>query len=107
MNRFTRRGSVGDLPSPASRAEIFTRKAKLDSKGRLLIPIDIRRSFGLGSGSEVDMVFSLDKNLVILVIDESGQDGAAASIGARGVPEPGSSPGPDPDASVNDEGGEL
>ena len=100
MNQFTRREAVGDLLSPGSRSAIFTRSAKLDSKGRLSLPIDVRKSFGLDEGSEVSMVFSLDMNLVLLVI---GQDGVEASIGACGAPGRGSIPRPDPDA--NDTGG--
>lgn len=101
MNQFTRRASVGDLLSPGSRSAIFTRSAKLDSKGRLSLPIDVRRSFGLDEGSEVRIMFSLDNNLVLLVI---GQDGVEASIGACGAPGRGSIPRPDPVVSI--EGGE-
>ncbi|MBN2042931.1 MAG: AbrB/MazE/SpoVT family DNA-binding domain-containing protein [Candidatus Aenigmarchaeota archaeon] len=39
---------------------------RIDSKGRISIPSDIRRSFGLDEGMEVELVFDLSKNYLIL-----------------------------------------
>ncbi len=120
MNGFTRREAVGALLSPDSRTKTFTRKVKLDSKGRILIPAEIKRNFGLEAGSDIKAVFSLDSNLVLLVL---GRDGVADSMGDCGFPGPGSTapfwtgkrpkarsgnyagaenPGPDPSKTKNE-----
>ncbi len=86
---------AGYLLSSDSKTICFTRKIRLDSKGRILLPVEIRRNYGLGKDSEIEIIFSLDKNLILLTI--GGQDGVADSIGACGAPSPGSNPGPDPE----------
>ncbi len=108
MNSFTRLEAVGDLLRPDSRinsknskTRIFTRKVQLDSKGRILLPAELRKNFGLDKNFEINAVFTLENNLVLLVI---GQDGVADSIGACGAPGRGSIPRPDP--GKFDEGGE-
>ena len=108
MNQFTCREAIWNLLSPASatgsETRTFTRKVQIDSKGRILLPIDVRRNFGLEKDFEINVVFSLDRNLVLLVISEDGQDGVAESTEVCGSSGPGANPGPDP-AKFN-EGGE-
>ena len=111
MNQFTRREAVGDLLRPSSINPILTsnprtfiRRAKLDSKGRIILPIDVRRNFGLEKDCEISVVFSLDKNYVLLVIGGDGQDGVEESIEGCGSSGPGANPGPDPYSTK--EGGE-
>ena len=87
MDGFTRREADGDLLSPDSKARIITRKMRLDSKGRISLPADLRRNFGLGSNSDIVIAFNLKKNLIFLLI---GQDGVMASTGACGAFSPGS-----------------
>ena len=109
MNQFTCREAIGDLLSPGStkdsKTRTFTRKVQIDSKGRILLPIEVRRNFGLEKDFEISVVFSLDRNLVLLMFGENGQDGVAGSIEGRGSSGPGANPGPDPDEFL--EGGEL
>jgi bifunctional DNA-binding transcriptional regulator/antitoxin component of YhaV-PrlF toxin-antitoxin module len=107
VNQFTGRATVGDLLSPDSKSATFARRARLDSKGRLSLPVDVRRNFGLDEGSEVLMIFSLDKNLVLLVIGEDGQDGVKEGMEDCGSSGPGANPGPDPekfDKEVEEDG---
>jgi len=50
---------------------------RLDSKGRLLLPIEVRRSFGLcPGGAEVRLYFSLERNeiRIILNLNDKGGD---------------------------------
>lgn len=90
---------AGDLLSSYYKTNVFTRKVRLDSKGRILLPAEIRRNYGLGKDSEIEIIFSLDKNLILLAI--YGQDGVTDSIGACGAPGPGSTPGPDPEKKLS------
>lgn len=91
MNSFTSREAVGDLLRPDSRinskTRIFIKKVRLDSKGRISLPVEVRRNFGLDKDFAISIVFSLDKNLVLLVI---GQDSVADSMRACGAPGRGS-----------------
>lgn len=98
MNSFTSREAVGDLLRLDSKinpkTRIFTRKVRLDSKGRILLPAEVRRNFGLDKDLEIKIVYTLEKNQILLVI---GQDGVAESIEDCGSSGPGAIPGPDPD----------
>lgn len=38
----------------------------MDSKGRVSIPSEIRKSFGLEEGTEIELVFDLRKNYLVL-----------------------------------------
>ena len=108
----------GDLLRPVSKdktqkTKTFTRKLRLDSKGRILLPADLRKNFDLGEDSEISIVFRLDKNLVLLEIGQNGQDSVMGSTRACGKPfseklkqkseslqralSPGANPGPDPE----------
>ena len=49
----------------------------MDSKGRISIPSDIRRSFGLETGDIVCIFYDLKENVLFLAAD--GQDGVTAS----------------------------
>lgn len=55
-------------PESAFSGKPKRRKARLDSKGRISIPSDIRKSFGLEKGAEITLVFDLRRNYLILVI---------------------------------------
>lgn len=88
------------------------RKVKVDSKGRISIPSEIRKNFGLYEGIEIELAFDLSKNFVILVFD-NGQDGVVGSTEVCGASRPGSkefdadknlrrseTPGPGPEKEV-------
>lgn len=67
--------------SPNSR--FLKRKVKLDSKGRISIPVEVRKNFGLKSDSELELVFDLKENIIFLVF-ENGQSDVTSSIKACG-----------------------
>lgn len=71
------------------------RKVKIDSKGRISIPSEVRKNFGLDEGVEIELVFDLKKNFVVLVFD-NGQDGVVGSTVDCGSISSGSIPGPGP-----------
>jgi len=101
VNGFTEEKEAG-LFSLVSRKKLFSRKIRIDSKGRILLPADIRKNFGLGADSEVTVVYSLFDDFLNVVF---GQGSAKESTKACGAFSPGSSgyyispetPGPDPD----------
>ena len=95
--------------SPESEG-LNVRKVKVDSKGRISIPSEVRKNFGLEEGSEIELVFDLKENLVMLFF---GQDSVTVSTEACGAPSPGSkesmtqvkpesseTPGPSPEREV-------
>lgn len=86
--------SPGNIDSIYSKPKTFTRKIRLDSKGRISLPVEIRRNYGLDKDSEISIAFSLEANLIFILI---GRDGVAGSTGACGAPGPGSNPGPGPE----------
>ncbi len=55
-----------DSPKTIFGKNFKTRKVRIDSKGRISIPSDIRRSFGLDEGMEIKLFFDLSKNILIL-----------------------------------------
>ena len=57
---------------------LIVRKAKIDSKGRVSIPSDIRKNFGLEEGSFVEIVFDLAQNAAFLNF-ACGRDGVRVS----------------------------
>ncbi len=81
-----------------------TRRVRIDSKGRISLPSELRKNFGLKEGDEIELVFNLRKNFIILILT-NGQDGvkgqdtdgyrstrdSTADCGSAG---PGSIPGP-------------
>lgn len=97
MNGFTSKEVVGDLLRSSSKKQTdkkkFTRKMRLDSRGRLLLPLEIRRIFGLEKDSNVDLAFDLEDNFILLSF---GQDSVTDGIKACGAFGPGSTPGLDP-----------
>jgi bifunctional DNA-binding transcriptional regulator/antitoxin component of YhaV-PrlF toxin-antitoxin module len=75
--------AAGATVSPDSKArsgKIFTRKLRLDSKGRLLLPVEIRRNYGLDSDADIAIAFSLEKNIILLLINN---DGPVADAGKK------------------------
>lgn len=97
--------------SPESEG-LNVRKVKVDSKGRISIPSEVRKNFGLEEGFEIEMVFDLRKNFVILVFD-NGQGGVCSNTEDCGSSEPGAkefdagvnlrrsvTPGPGPEREV-------
>ena len=67
--------------------------SKIDSKGRISIPISLRSKLKLLEGSEVVLSVSGSS---ISVVPLDGQDGVADCIGACGASGSGSSPGSGP-----------
>ncbi|NIO23079.1 MAG: hypothetical protein GTN38_03580 [Candidatus Aenigmarchaeota archaeon] len=74
---------------------LISKKIKIDSKGRISIPSEIRKNFGLEEGVEIELVFDLKRNFVVLVFS-NGQDGVCSSTEDCGSSEPGANPGPGP-----------
>lgn len=81
------------------------RKARVDSKGRISVPSDIRRSMGLVRGSEVLLDSDLFRNMIVLTPQpgssqsgkpDNGQGGVTGCIRDCGSLGPGSTPGPGP-----------
>lgn len=83
MNVFTCL-EAGDSFSPDSikliKSKKFTRKLRLDSKGRISIPAEFRRNFGLENDSVISMVFSLDSNVALLVFVDDGMQKEGGDI---------------------------
>lgn len=67
---------------------LIRRKVKVDSKGRISIPSDIRKNFRLDEGIEIDMLLDLKKNYVILDF-RNGQDSVCSNTGDCGSSESG------------------
>lgn len=66
-----------------------SRSARIDSKGRISIPSDIRRSLGLETGRELVLDIDLEESVIVMRID-NGQSGVVDCIGDCGSPGPGS-----------------
>jgi AbrB family looped-hinge helix DNA binding protein len=69
-------------PRTFSEKDLKIRKVRIDSKGRISIPSELRKNFGLGKDSEVNLVFDLKRNVIFLVI---GQGSVKASIDSKSV----------------------
>lgn len=78
-----------DLLRPKAGSKI-KRKLRIDSKGRISIPADVRRSFGLENGDKIYLYFDLGKNKLILFLKENGQDGVEVRTDGCGPSGPGS-----------------
>jgi AbrB family looped-hinge helix DNA binding protein len=92
----------GKNRKPVSReTDSEARTLTIDSKGRISIPADIRRSLGLGSGSRVILDFDLEKNVIMLFGGSwsYGQDGVSTSTRGCESLRPGGSPGSGPKKS--------
>ena len=87
-------GREGDFSSPAS----VKRFVRIDSKGRISIPADVRRSLGLEFGSEVELVLDLEKGMFFV----NGQVGVIGSMRDCGSFGPGSNPGPGPEKEMGE-----
>ena len=81
MNLFTSTEADGDLLRPVSKdktpkTKTFTRKLRLDSKGRILLPVELRRNFGIDQDYGIKVVFSLEKDFALLLFEKGGgEDG--------------------------------
>jgi AbrB family looped-hinge helix DNA binding protein len=66
---------------------LISKKIRIDSKGRISIPSELRKNFGLEEGSEIELLFDLRKNFVVLVFGEGsdsyGQDGVKGKDAAE------------------------
>ena len=81
-----------DLPS----RNTISFNLKMDEKGRIVIPAEIRNTFGLNNVDiRLDIAF-LNSEITIKVIPNNGCVGVADRIGACGAPGPGSTPGRGP-----------
>ncbi len=102
MNGFTFERETYDSLSPET---VSFRKIRIDSKGRISIPSDLRKSLGLAKGSDVLLGFDLEKGIIFLVC---GQGSVAVNMGDCGSPDAGSnlgtseSPAPDPENNLID-----
>ena len=73
---------------------LISRTVRLDSKGRVSIPSELRKNFGLKEGSLVEVVFDPSENLVFLLFD--GRDSVTVSTEGCEPSGPGENPGPGP-----------
>jgi AbrB family looped-hinge helix DNA binding protein len=113
VNGFTFEREVNDSLSPET---VSFRKIRIDSKGRISIPSDLRKSLGLAKGSDVLMGFDLEKGIVFLICGQGGvvlssRKGSlciTVNMGDCGSPDAGSnlgtseSPAPDPENNLID-----
>ncbi len=53
--------------------EFKSRKVRIDSKGRISIPSEIRKNFNMGKESDISLVFNLKENCLILVPENFGE----------------------------------
>ena len=72
MNGFITAGKNRNLVSRES--DSVPRALTIDSKGRISIPADIRRSLGLGSGSRVMLGFDLEEAIILVQMDRRWKD---------------------------------
>ena len=67
---------------------------KIDNKGRILIPAEIRNTVGLNNNIDIRLDFLLSSSKILVEISpENGCVGVVDRIGACGAPGPGSIPG--------------
>jgi bifunctional DNA-binding transcriptional regulator/antitoxin component of YhaV-PrlF toxin-antitoxin module len=74
---------LSERKSAGQKKQYLLRKIKLDSKGRILIPVEVRKNFNLTEKCELELIFSLSKNIIFLVF-ENGQSDVTSSIKACG-----------------------
>ena len=48
-----------------------TISVKVDSKGRLCLPVSVRKSFGISEGMELTLLFDLE-NCALLIVPKGG-----------------------------------
>ncbi len=77
--------------------------AKLDSKGRIVIPSEIKRSLGLSEGDKIDLFLNLKEGIIFLLPQYDDQDSVMDSIEVCGTSGPGSNPGPGPEKGDENE----
>jgi len=75
---------IPENASPVSKGlECFSRKLKLDSKGRISIPSELRKNFGLDEGIDVELVFDLRKSFAVLIFSEKENKTGSGFYGRR------------------------
>jgi AbrB family looped-hinge helix DNA binding protein len=75
VNGFTSGREANDSRSPETVSfQRYLRRIRVDSKGRISIPSDLRRSLGLESGSDVLLGFDLENGTVFLVSCSGGDE---------------------------------
>ena len=67
MSRFIIAGKRRNLVSCETDSEYEPRILTIDSKGRISIPADIRRSLGLDSGDRILLGFDLEEGIILLM----------------------------------------
>ena len=66
---------------------------KIDKKGRIVIPAEIRNTLGFNNIKDIRLNFSFSSSKILVeIIPENGCVGVADRIGACGAPGPGSKP---------------
>ena len=81
-----------DIPSQRTVSFLL----KMDEKGRIVIPAEIRNTFGLNKAEvRLNIAFSASK-IAMEIIPENGCVSVVDRIGACGAPGPGSIPGRSP-----------
>jgi len=65
--------------------KVFSREVLIDSKGRISIPSDLRRSLGFEEGDSLSVRIDLDKGLLVI-----GRSGVEVSTAGCGPASPGS-----------------
>ena len=62
-----------------------TRQIRLDSKGRVSIPADIRRSMGIEEGDVIKLIFDIRSNSVFIFLDRPTACEGSQDYGQNGV----------------------
>jgi AbrB family looped-hinge helix DNA binding protein len=70
VSRFIIEGKNRKSVSLYAGSDFEQRILTIDSKGRVSIPADIRRSFGLVSGCRLNMEFDLEEGFITLFQEE-------------------------------------
>ncbi|MCD6590647.1 MAG: hypothetical protein J7K72_01610 [Candidatus Aenigmarchaeota archaeon] len=56
----------------SSNFRVFKKKVKIDRKGRVCLPYEIRKNLGLEKNSEILVISKLSENIVILLPVKGG-----------------------------------
>lgn len=74
MRTFT--DEKGELSIPSD--QFYSNSVKVDPKGRILIPAEVRKSLGISPGDEINLYFKLSENTLFLKVSDERREGGAS-----------------------------